>query len=145
MPFGLLGLLFQILNVCCWNQLSHCPAQDLHFCRAATGVDSFCMALRYTACRLLNLQRNYYLAHDIFATCSDVGILRRKRYLHRSSRRSFTCSSSDVVFYPTFRCKPRKRWYNPVGVNYNNLSALTFKEHSSVLSESPHQLKSAFF
>ncbi len=78
------GLLLLFLSICYWNQLSCCPDLDLHCCEAAVSVDSSCMVLRYTASQLLKLKRNFYLTNDIYTICGDAGILRRKRYIHRS-------------------------------------------------------------
>ncbi len=139
------GLLLLFLSICYWNQLSCCPALDLHCCEAAVSVDSSCMALRYTASQLLKLKRNYYLTNDIYTICGDAGIFRRKCYIHRSSRRSFAHLSSDVVSYPTFFRKPQRLLYRPAGINYNNLSVLIQKEISLAFSESPRLLKSALF
>lgn len=139
------GLLLLLLSVCHWNQLSCYPALDLHSCEAAVSVDSSCVALRYTACQLLKLKQNYYLTNYIFTICGDAGILQRKRYIHRSSRRSFKHLSSDVVSYPTFFRKPQRLAYRPAGINYNNLSAPKQKELPQAFSESPCLLKSAFF
>ncbi len=103
------------------------------------------MALRYTASQLLKLKRNYYLTNDIYTICGDAGIIRRKRYIHRSSRRSFAHLSSDVVSYPKFFRKPQRLLYRPAGINYNNLSVPIHKEISRAFSEFLRLLKSAFF
>lgn len=137
------GLLLLSLSICCWNQLSYCLA--LHCCKVAVGVDSSYMALRYTAHQLLKLKRSYYLANDILAICRDVGVLRCKPYIHHSLRRSFTYSSSDVVSYPTFLCKPQRMLSRPAGINYDNLSVPIFEEFTRGFSLSPHLWKSADF
>lgn len=76
------------------------------------------MALRYTACELLKFKQNYYLANDTYANCGDVGILRHKCYLHRSTRHSFICLLSDAVSYPAFLRKPQRLvFFNARSVN----------------------------
>ncbi len=83
--------------------------------------------------------------NSFISICGDAGILRRKHYIHRSSRRSFAHLSYDVVSYPTFFRKPQRLLYRPAGINYNNLSVPIQKEISRAFSESPRLLKSAFF
>ncbi len=103
------------------------------------------MALKYSAHQLLKLKRNY-VVNDFHAICGDVGILQRKRYIHRSSQRSFTHSPSDVVSYPTFFCIPQRLSYRSAGINYDNLSVPLYEEESTrMFFESPHLLKSAVF
>lgn len=96
--------------------LSCCVSQDLHHCEVTAGVDFSKMALRYTACELLNLKGKFYLANYIYASCSHVGILRPKRYIHRS----FSCLSSNTVAYSTFLHKSQRLSCRPMGVNFNN-------------------------
>ncbi len=47
-------------------------------------LDSRSMALRYTAQQLLNLKQNYRLQKDAYELCHNAGLLRQRRYLHRS-------------------------------------------------------------
>ncbi|ROJ25410.1 hypothetical protein DPX16_3575 [Anabarilius grahami] len=62
------------------------------------GIDaaSTNMALQYTSLQLLSLKRNYYLSKDTYDHCDRAGLLRPKRYIHRSSGRKYV---SFIVFF----------------------------------------------
>lgn len=112
--------------------------QDV-YCREAVvgvdfiGVDSTGMALRYTAHQLLNLKWYFVLGKDTRMRCGAVGILRPKRYFHRSSRSrsNILLTSTNYVTHPTILRKPRKIPWRPTGVNLNNLVAVRRNETSS--------------
>lgn len=100
------------------------------------------MALRYTARQLSNLKGNFYLANDTHTLCSHVGILRPTRYIHHSSRRSFSLSSvTSTDIYPAFLRKSQMLLCRPRGVHFNNLSFLK----REVASSAPCLLNSALF
>ncbi len=99
------------------------------------------MALRYSACNLLTLNRNYPLSSDTYELCRNVGILRCTRYIHRASRRWFTRSSADAVRVPIFHRKSRSLLSS--GVDFKNLSALNRVECASSSSTPPRLVKAA--
>lgn len=78
---------------------------DIRYCKIAAGVASPFMALRYTAGKLLNLNRNYYLANHTYELCRNVGILQPMRYIHCASRREFIQDISDSISVPVFQRK----------------------------------------
>lgn len=84
--------------------------QDLYGNKTSAAEKSLFMALRYTARNLLNLKINYCLANDTYDLCHNVGILQTPRYIHRTSRRRFTHSSSDcgiiVLFNQSLKITP---------------------------------------
>lgn len=92
--FTYAGLLAQL--VMAWS-FSLCSLDLSLFGVAATDGPLSDMALRHTFLHLLSLKQNYYLAKDVHDCCGNAGILRPKRYVHRSSGRSYVSSSSSIT------------------------------------------------
>ncbi|MGL5901358.1 MAG: endonuclease/exonuclease/phosphatase family protein, partial [Cetobacterium sp.] len=118
------GLLLLSLGVCGSLIINNCATQDLHNCDAAVRVDSSRMAIRYTSRQLLNLNGNYALGTESRALCNTYGILRPKRYLHRSSRCRYLGSYQNNVFYPLALRKTPKSPWRPTGADFKNLAVL---------------------
>ncbi len=93
------------------------------------------MALRYTAQQLLNLKQNYRLQKDAYELCRNAGLLRQRRYLHRSVGRSYCLSTSNNICMPTSRRQTKRASYT--GAVLGNLSSLVRSELLSVVRQSP--------
>ncbi|XP_026109417.1 uncharacterized protein LOC113081545 [Carassius auratus] len=94
------------------------------------------MALQYTSCQLLSLKWNYYLSGDTYDRCDLAGLLRPKRYIHRSTGRSYISSSSSSI--PVLNCRRRTTRLSSSGVDLTNFSALPYERHfCDVASTSP--------
>ncbi len=102
----ILSLLLSVWIYGYWNYFFSYSAQDSYLYRTVAGEDFSIMALRYSACNLQTLNRNYPLSSDTYELCRNVGILRRTRS-DRVSRRWFTRSSADAVRVPIFHRKSR--------------------------------------
>ena len=63
---------------------------NLHFFHAAAGTTTM---LSYTVNQLMNL--NSFFTPPCTAVIKQRGLLRRPRYIHRSSRRKFVCSQTS--------------------------------------------------
>ncbi|XP_026111228.1 uncharacterized protein LOC113086548 isoform X2 [Carassius auratus] len=94
------------------------------------------MALQYTSRQLLSLKRNYYLSGDTYDRCDRAGLLRPKRYIHRSTGRSYISSSSSSI--PVLNCRRRTTRLSSSGVDLTNFSALPYeRQFSDAPSTSP--------
>lgn len=85
------------------------------------------MALQYTSRQLLSLKRNYYLSRDTYNPCDRAGLLRPKRYIHRSTGRSYVSSSSSSI--SVLNCRRRTTRLSSSGVDLTNFSALPYERH----------------
>ncbi|KAM3613444.1 uncharacterized protein V6R79_026117 [Siganus canaliculatus] len=62
------------------------------------------MALRYTASQLLGLRHRTPPSTDLIARLKDLGLLLRRRYIHRGSRRNFFYNFSSANSIPSLWC-----------------------------------------
>lgn len=114
-------LLFSSISFLLWTLPCCRPAQDLRYREVTVDVDSLSMALRYTAHQLLILNRNFYLANDIYE------LMRPKHYIYHSERLSFIHLSSTAISVPIFWHKAERGFCTGV-----HLSALPWSKFSLV-------------
>lgn len=68
------------------------------------------------------MKQNYCLSKDTYDHCDKAGLLRPKRYTHRSSGRNYVSSSSLSI--PVLNFRQRIRRLSHSGADFTNLSFL---------------------
>lgn len=116
---------------------------DLSLSGVAADVPLLDMALRYTSRQLLSLKQNYCLPKDVYDCCGNAGILKPKRYVHRSSGCSYVSSSSSIISVLKSWRKITRLYHT--GVDLGNLISLPCLEWNSCAAGATNPLNAALF
>ncbi|KAI2642401.1 hypothetical protein H4Q32_029497 [Labeo rohita] len=106
------------------------------------------MTFTYTSSELIRLNdRSVMLPSDIYLRCSDLGVLRRPRYIHRGVRSTqrtqptTTVIPDNIPVILSYERRSRRRCLSPRRANLNLLRSLSEASQHDFLLQEPNQLE----